>query len=291
MNDGELDASPSAESGGDAHFPHPPQASATGPIEPFPDPAHAEVIALLSSLPQPVIPADISARIDAALAAEVISARNATDEFFADAEHAEVIALLAALPPASIPSDLAARIDAALAAEATSRDVKPRPSRTRLAFALAAAAAAILIVSKNPWVSPSGTVTAAGPTTSASDSTFTPSPRVASPAKTLIQVSRHAYHRSSLSTEVMAMANGQAAGVTVTATQVPARWRAVAKCAQQYLATRNASGTSKVDLGWFDTQASAVILSPGGTGAPASVTVLQEKSGACSVAATTRLTP
>ena len=199
----------------------------------------------------------------------------------------------------TIPSAVALSIDAALAAERVRPTelavvaplIKPRPSRARAIFALAAAAAAIVIVSKNPWVDQSGTVTAAGPTSNASDAMTNNPARKAEPTKTLIQVSRHSYHRSSLNSEVLAMANGQAVGISVQPSDVPARWRAVAECARQELARRAVSGTAKVDLGWFDAKPSAVILVPSRSGEPAAVTVLQESSGMCSIAATTRLLP
>lgn len=299
MDDGELDASPI-------------DAPADSPLSADDE---AEIRALLGSLSKPVTPTALAERIDAALSAEVEQAAT---------EQAEVSALLGSLSRPAIPAAVALRIDAALGVEEAARRMsspapapaeshasvetaaeqrladpagsgpvpfKPRPSRTRAVFAIAAAAAAVIIVSNHPWSDTTGTVTAAGPTTTAGDTTNPPSTRVAEPTRTVMQVSRHAYHRASLTTEVAAMANGQAQGHEVAASAVPAQWRAVARCAQQRIGQERRTSTAKVDLGWLDGKPSAVILTPGGAGESAVVTVVQEKSGMCAVAATTRLRP
>ena len=292
MNEGELDASRSADPVGDPS--HSPTEQATDgsadSVDAEFETGHPEVRSLLSALASPSIPEHISARIDVAVQAEVAATVTA---------QSEVAQLLRGLEQPQIPSAVAAAIDTTLATERAALEsgsavlglAKPKPSRARAVFALAAAAAAVVIISKNPWTHQTGEVTAAGPTSNASHTNGNQDVRKVEPTQTLIQVSRHAYHRSSLNAEVLAMANGQAAGASVQPSNIPTRWRAVAICAQQHLAQRGIAAAAKVDLGWFDGKPSAVILVPSSSGEPAAVTVLQESSGMCSIAASTRLLP
>ena len=250
--------------------------STEGSYTPLDEGGESEISSLLAALndPSPSIPVDVAARIDAAVAAEVLLRTTKT--------------------AAQRPTDVATKRKAK--ADTTSA----RPNVSRALFATAAAVAAVVALITHPWSADSkSTVIANGPTNSVS--TTTPSgvqqrnggTLPANPRETMMQVSRHAYQRSSLNSEVRTMLAGQSSGNQIPASAVPAQWRAVAQCAERQLGVLGASLSSKVDLGSLDGQPSAIVVtSDTQSSTPGThIIVLQADGSKCTIAASQYLKP
>jgi hypothetical protein len=192
------------------------------------------------------------------------------------------------------PTDVAAK------RKAKADAINARPNVSRALFATAAAVAAVVALITHPWSADSkSTVIANGPTNSVS--TTTPSgvqqrnggTLPANPHETMMQVSRHAYQRSSLNSEVRTMLAGQSSGNQIPASAVPAQWRAVAQCAERQLGVLGASLSSKVDLGSLDGQPSAIVVtSDTQSSTPGThIVVLQTDGSTCTIVASQYLKP
>jgi hypothetical protein len=226
-----------------------------------------EISSLLATLrdPAPVMPADVAARIDDALANEQVARATA----------------------AAAPADQTASVTP-LQPRATSTGFP----RSKTLFATAASIAALALLIGRPWIHPTDSVTATGPTAQATNPGVQQRGAV-TPHETLMQVSRHSYHRSSLAQDAAEFVSGQANGSTVSASAAPKQWQPVTQCVKRALSVLGASLTSKVDLGWLDGKPSAIIVtSDASSSNPATqVKVLQEVNGTCTIAASTSLTP
>lgn len=245
----------------------------------------AEVSALLATLRNPTseIPADIAARIDAALAGEQLTRSSASAESIA----APATATTASHDTARASvSTLADRL-----ASSTTAKASARVPRSKTLFATAASIAALALLIGRPWIHDTDTVVANGPTASAPDTNPQQRGVSASPRETLVQVSRHSYKRSSLAQDAAAFMSGQGSGNAVNASAAPKEWKGVTACVKRTLSVLGASLTSKVDLGWLDGKPSAIVVISDATASdPATqVKVLQEVNGKCTIAASTSL--
>ncbi|NBO46298.1 MAG: hypothetical protein EBU85_04715, partial [Actinobacteria bacterium] len=238
-------------------------------------------------------------RIDAALAAEQLARATATQ---AAATHTSLKETPAAAAPVDATPAATASDTSALAPVSSLPTTSATPNlaasvsrfpRSKTLFATAASIAALALLIGRPWIHPTDTVTATGPTTSASDSTPQQRAVSAAPRETLVQVSRHSYHRSSLAQDALAFMSGQGSGNAVNASAAPKEWQPVTECVKRTLSVLGASLTSKVDLGWLDGKPSAIVVISDtmATNPATQVRVLQETKGKCSIAASTALTP